>query len=126
MCSAFYPPSIGKDLVIGESSDEVLSKVGKPNQAIEDNGHIYYVYFVQPYLLWESDLKLLSVCHSQAVEGSAMYYITLDPDGRIQSIVYYIVAGADSQRVSVPGTDGLMLPATLYRPRGCEIGRAHV
>ena len=28
-------------------------------------------------------------------------------------------AGADSQRVRVPGADGLMLPATLYRPRGC-------
>jgi dienelactone hydrolase len=123
MCSAFHPPSIGKDLFIGESSDEVLSKVGKPNKAIEENGYIYYVYFVQPYLLWEWDLKFLNVCHSQPVEDSTMYYITFDPDEKVQSILYYIVAGADSQRVKLPGADGLLFPATLYSPRGCGTAR---
>ena len=53
-------------------------------------------------------------CYAQPNEDSSMYYVTFDADKRIESVVYYMPAGADSQQVKVPGTDGLMLPATLY------------
>ena len=33
-CFESHAPSIGKDLVVGESSDELLRKVGEPNQVI--------------------------------------------------------------------------------------------
>ncbi len=122
-CTADYSPSIGKDLVVGESSEEVLRKVGKPNEAIKGKGYTYYVYFVQPYLLREIGGKYLGVCGSGAYADSSGYYITFDADKKIESIVYYLMAGADSQRVKVPGADGLMLPATIYRPRGCGTSR---
>lgn len=123
MCSAYYPPSIGKDLVVGESSDELLSKVGKPNIAMKENGHIYYSYFVQPYLLSGFRSKYVQTCHAQPIEDSSMYLVTLDAEKRVESVVFYMPAGADSRQVKVPGADGLMLPATLYRPRGCGTSR---
>jgi dienelactone hydrolase len=122
-CTAAYSPSIGKDLVIGESSEEVLRKVGKPNEAIKEKGYTYYVYFVQPYLLREIGGKYLGACGSGPYADSSMYYVTFDADKRIESIVYYLPAGAASRQVKVPGTDGLMLPATLYSPRGCSAER---
>lgn len=122
-CTAAYSPSIGKDLVVGESSEEVLRKVGKPNEAIKKKGYTYYVYFVQPYFLREIGGKYLGACSSGPYANSSMYYVTFDADRRIESIAYLIAAGADSQRVRVPGADGLMLPATLYRPRGCGTSR---
>jgi dipeptidyl aminopeptidase/acylaminoacyl peptidase len=122
-CTAAYSPSIGKDLVVGESSEEVLRKVGKPNEAIKEKGYIYYVYFVQPYLLHGIGGKYLGVCGSGAYADSSIYFVTFDADKRIESIVYYLLAGAASQQVKVPGIDGLMLPATLYSPRGCNAGR---
>ena len=122
-CTAAYSPSIGKDLVVGESSEEVLRKVGKPNEAIKEKGYTYYVYFVQPYFLREIGGKHLGACGSGPYADSSMYYVTFDADKRIESIVYYLVAGAASQQVKVPGIDGLMLPATLYSPRGCSAER---
>jgi len=122
-CTAAYSPSIGKDLVVGESSEEVLRKVGKPNEAIKEKGYTYYVYFVQPYLLHGIGGKYLGVCGSGAYADSSIYFVTFDADKRIESIVYYLLAGAASKQVRVPGTDGLMLPATLYSPRGCSAER---
>lgn len=122
-CTAAYSPSIGKDLVVGESSEEVLRKVGKPNEAIKEKGYTYYVYFVQPYFLREVGGKYLGACSSGPYADSSMYYVTFDADKRIESIVYYLLAGAASQQVRLPGTDGLMLPATLYSPRGCSAER---
>jgi dienelactone hydrolase len=122
-CTAAYLPSIGKDLVVGESSEEVLRKVGKPNEAIREKGYTYYVYFVQPYLMRGIGGKYLGACSSAAYADSSMYYVTFDADKRIESIVYYLLAGAASQQVKVPGADGLMLPATLYSPRGCSAER---
>ena len=122
-CAAAYSPSIGKDLVIGESSEEVLRKVGKPNEAIKEKGYTYYVYFVQPYLLREIGGKYLGACSSGPYADSSMYYVTFDADKRIESIVYYLPVGAASQQVRVPDTDGLMLPATLYSPQGCSAER---
>jgi dienelactone hydrolase len=122
-CAAAYSPSIGKDLVIGESSEEVLRKVGKPNEAIKEKGYTYYVYFVQPYLLREIGGKYLGACSSGPYADSSMYYVTFDADKRIESIAYYLPVGAASQQVRVPDTDGLMLPATLYSPQGCSAER---
>jgi dienelactone hydrolase len=122
-CTADYSPSIGKDLVVGESSEEVLRKVGKPNEAIKEKGYTYYVYFVQPYFLREIGGKYLGACSSGAYADSSMYFVTFDADKRIESIVYSLAAGAASQQVRVPGTDALMLPATLYSPRGCNAER---
>src|ERR1700676_5444567 len=122
-CSASYSPSIGKDLVVGESSDELLRKVGKPNEAIKEEGYTYYTYFVQPYLLREIGTKYLGACGSGPSEESSAYIVTFDADRRIESVGYYIPVGADSQRVKVPGADGLLLPATLYRPGGCGTDR---
>ena len=119
-CTAAYSPSIGKDLVVGESSEEVLRKVGKPNEAIKEKGYTYYVYFVKPYLLREIGGKYLGACSSGPYADSSMYYVTFDADKRIESIAYYLPVGAASQQVRVPDTDGLMLPATLYSPRGCS------
>ncbi len=122
-CSASYSPSIGKDLVVGESSDELLRKVGKPNVAIKEGDSTYYTYFVQPYFLQEIGTKYLGLCASRPSEESSAYYVTLDADKRIESIMYYMLAGAASQQVKVPGADGLLLPATLYQPRGCSTER---
>jgi dienelactone hydrolase len=122
-CSASYAPSIGKDLVVGESSDELLRRVGEPNQAIEEKGYTYYVYYVQPYLLRGFGSKDLFLCDSAPLEDRSAYIVTFDADMKARSVVYYMFGGADSQQVRVPGADGLMLPATLYRPRGC--GTAH-
>lgn len=122
-CTAAYSPSIGKDLVIGESSEELLRKVGKPNEAIKEKGYTYYVYFVQPYFLREIGGKYLGACSSGPYADSSMYYVTFDGDKRIESIVYYPLARAASQQVKVPGIDGLMLPATLYSPQGCSAER---
>jgi dienelactone hydrolase len=122
-CTAVYSPSIGKDLVVGESSEEVLRKVGKPNEAIKEKGYTYYVYFVQPYLLREIGGKYLGACSSGPYADSSMYYVTFDADKRIDSVAHYLPAGAASQQVKVPGIDGLMLPATLYSPRGCSAER---
>ena len=122
-CAAAYSPSIGKDLVIGESSEEVLRKVGKPNEAIKEKGYTYYVYFVQPFLLREIGGKYLGACSSGPYADSSMYYVTFDADKRIESIAYYLPVGAASQQVRVPDTDGLMLPATLYSPQGCSAER---
>ena len=122
-CDAAYPSSIGKDLVVGESSDELLRKVGEPNQAIEEKGYTYYVYYVEPYLLRGFDSKNLFLCDSAPLEDWSSYVVTFDEDRKAQSVLYYMFAGADSQRVGVPGADGLMLPATLYRPRGCGTSR---
>ncbi len=96
-CTASYSPSIGKDLVVGESSEEVLRKVGKPNEAIKEKGYTYYVYFVQPYLLREVGGKYLGACGSGPYADSSMYYVTFDAAKRVESVVFYIVAGADSQ-----------------------------
>lgn len=123
MCSAYYPPSIGKDLIVGESSDELLRKVGKPNVALSENGYIYYSYFVQPYLLSGFRSKFLDICHAQPIEDSSAYLVTFDADRRVESVAYYIPAGAATQQVEVPGADGLPLPATLYSPRGCSTER---
>ena len=114
-CSASYAPSIGKDLVVGESSDELLRKVGEPNQAIKEKGYTLYVY----YLLRGFDSKHSLVCDGAPTEDWSAYIVILDADMKARSVVYYMFEGADSQRVRVPGVDGLMLPATLYRPRGC-------
>jgi dienelactone hydrolase len=122
-CTASYSPSIGKDLVVGESSEELLRKVGEPNQAIKHKGYTYYVYYVQPYLLRETGGEYLGVCRSEAYQDSSVYLVSFDADKKIESVVYILSAGADSQRVRVPGADGLMLPATLYRPRGCGTSR---
>jgi dienelactone hydrolase len=123
MCSAYYPPSIGKDLVVGESSDELLRKVGKPNVAMKENGYTYYIYFVQPYLLSGFSSKYVRTCDAQPIEGSSMYYVTFDADRKVESVAYYMPAGADSREVKVPAADGLLLPATLYQPRGCSTER---
>jgi dienelactone hydrolase len=123
MCTAHYPLAIGKDLVVGESSDELLRKVGKPNVAVKEDGDVYYFYFVQPFLLSGSSSKFLDVCTPQPVENSSMYYVTLDGTGKVESVVFWIAIGPDSREVKVPGADGLMLPATLYRPRGCGTSR---
>ena len=118
-CSASYAPSIGKDLVVGESSDELLRKVGEPNQAIKEKGYTLYVY----YLLRGFDSKHSLVCDGAPTEDWSAYIVILDADMKARSVVYYMFEGADSQRVRVPGVDGLMLPATLYRPRGCGTSR---
>jgi dienelactone hydrolase len=123
MCTAYYPPSIGNDLVVGESSDELLRKVGKPNVALSENGYIYYSYFVQPYLLSGFSSKYVERCDAQPIEDSSTYFVTLDADRRIESVVFWIEKGAASQEVKVPGADGLPLPATLYSPRGCSTER---
>ncbi len=123
MCRASYPPSIGKDLVVGESSDELLRKVGKPNVAMKEDGDIYYIYFVQPYLLSGFRSKFLDECYAQPNEDSSMYYVTFDADKKVESVVFYMLAGADSRQVKVPGADGLLLPASLYQPRGCSTER---
>jgi dipeptidyl aminopeptidase/acylaminoacyl peptidase len=123
MCTAYYPPSIGKDLVVGESSDELLRKVGKPNVALNENGYIYYSYFVQPYLLSGFSSKYVEKCDAQPIEDSSTYFVTLDADERIESVMFWIEEGAASQHVKVPGADGLLLPATLYSPRGCTTER---
>jgi dipeptidyl aminopeptidase/acylaminoacyl peptidase len=122
-CTADYSPSIGKDLVVGESSEEVLRKVGKPNEAIKEKGYTYYVYFVQPYLLREIGGKYLGACSSGPYADSSFYYVTFDADRRVESVAHYMLAGADSREVKVPGADGLLLPATLYQPRGCSTER---
>jgi dienelactone hydrolase len=122
-CTAAYSPSIGNDLVVGESSEEVLRKVGKPNEAINEKGYTYYVYFVQPYSLRGIGGKYLGVCRSEAYADSSMYFVTFDADKRVESIVYIVIAGAASRQVKVAVTDGLMLPATLYSPRGCRAER---
>jgi dienelactone hydrolase len=118
-CAAAYPPSIGKDLVVDESSDELLRKVGEPNQAIKEKGYTYYIFYIQTYLSRGFDSKNLFLCDSAPLEDWSAYLVTFDADMKARSVVYYMFAGADSQRVRVPGADGLMLPATLYRPRGC-------
>ena len=123
MCTAYYPPSIGKDLVVGESSDELLRKVGKPNIALSENRYIYYSYFVQPYLLSGFSSKYLDKCNGQPIEDSSTYLVTLDADRKVESVVFWIEKGAASQEVKVPGADGLPLPATLYSPRGCSTER---
>jgi dienelactone hydrolase len=122
-CTASYSPSIGKDLVVGESSDELLRKVGKPNEAINEVGYTYYIYFVQPYFLQEIGTEHLGVCGSRPSEESSMYLVTFDAAKRVESVVFYMLAGAVSQHVKVPGADGLMLPATLYSPRACSAER---
>ena len=122
-CAAAYPPSIGKDLVVGESSDELLRKVGEPNQAIKHKGYTYYVYYVQSFLSRGFDSKNLFLCDSAPLEDWSAYLVIFDGDMKAQSVVYDMFANADSQRVRVPGADGLMLPATLYRPRGCGTSR---
>jgi dienelactone hydrolase len=119
-CAAAYPPSIGKDLVVGESSDELLRKVGKPNQVERPRGYTYYVYYVQPNLLRGSDPRK---CDSAPIEDRSAYIVIFDADMKAQSVVYWMFADPDSQQVRVPGADGLMLPATLYRPRGCGTSR---
>jgi dienelactone hydrolase len=114
-CFEAYAPSIGKDLVVGESSDEVLRKVGEPNQVVKHKGYTYYVY----YLLPGSYSKHLLLCDSAPTEDWVTYIVTFDSDMKALSVVHEMSAPPDSQRVRVPGADGLMLPATLYRPRGC-------
>jgi dipeptidyl aminopeptidase/acylaminoacyl peptidase len=123
MCTASYPPSVGKDLIVGESSDELLRKVGKPNEAISENGLIYYDYFVQPYQLSGFNSKFLDECYAQPTEDSSTYIVTLDADRRVESVMPWVEVVAASEEVKVPGADGLLLPATLYRPRGCGTGR---
>ena len=118
-CFESYAPSIGKDLVVGESSDELLRKVGEPNQAIKHKGYTYYVY----YLLRGFDSKHLLLCDWAPTEDWSAYFVTLDADMKVRSVVYWMFADADWQRVKVPGADGLMLPATLFRPRGCGTSR---
>ncbi len=122
-CAAAYPPSIGKDLVVGESSDELLRKVGEPNQAEKQRRYIYYVYYVQPSLSRGFGSKDLFLCDSAPLEDWSAYLVTLDADMKVRSVLYYMFADPGSQRVRVPGADGLMLPATLYRPRGCGTSR---
>jgi dienelactone hydrolase len=122
-CSASYAPSIGKDLIVGESSDEFSRRVGKPNQIERQKGYTYYVYYVQPYLLRGFDSKELFLCDSAPLEDWSAYLVTFDADMKARSVVYYMFADPDSQRVRVPGADGLMLPATLYRPRRCSTSR---
>ena len=127
MCTAHYPPSIGRDLVVGESSDELLRKVGKPNEAEREDGYTYYSYVVQPYLLsgFNSKLPRLSyeLCTAQPIENSSSYILTLDADKRVESVLFGMPEGAATQQVKVPGADGLLLPATLYSPRGCSTER---
>ena len=118
-CFESYAPSIGKDLVVGESSDELLRKVGEPNQVIKQKVYTLYVY----YLLRGFDSKHLLLCDGAPTEDWSAYIVTLDADMKARSVVYYMFADADSRRVRVPGVDGLMLPATLYRPRGCGRSR---
>jgi dipeptidyl aminopeptidase/acylaminoacyl peptidase len=122
MCTAHYPPSIGKDLVVGESSDELLRKVGKPNEAVKQDGYIYYDYLVQPYLLSGFNSKFpvpYEVCTARPVENSSSYTLTFDADKRVESVVFRMQEAAASQQVKVPAADGLPLPATLYSPQGC-------
>ncbi len=104
---------------MGESSDELLRKVGEPNQAIKQKGYTYYVYYVQPYLSRGFGSKHLLQCDTAPLEDWSAYLVTLDADMKARSVVYWMFAGPNSQRVRVPGADGLMLPATLYRPREC-------
>ncbi len=120
MCTAYYQPSIGKDLVVGESSDELLRKVGKPNEAVNENGIVYYDYFVQPYQLSGFNLKFLDECYAQPTEDSSTYLVTLDADRRVESVMPWVEVVAASQEVKVPGADGLLFPATLYRLKGCS------
>ena len=118
-CSASHAPSIGKDLVVGETSDELIRRVGEPNQAIKETGYTLYVY----YVLRGVDSKHLLLCDGAPGEDWSAYIVILDADMKARSVVHYMFAGPDSQEVSVPGADGLMLPATLYRPRGCATSR---
>ena len=118
-CFESYAPSIGKNLVVGESSDDLLRKVGEPNQVIKEKGYNYYVY----YVLRGFDSKHLLLCDGAPTEDWSAYIVILDADRKARSVVYYMFAGADSQRVRAPGADGLMLPATVYRPRGCGTSR---
>jgi dienelactone hydrolase len=118
-CFESYTPSIGKDLVVGESSDELLRKVGEPNQVMKEKGYTFYVY----YLLRGFDSKHLLLCDGAPTEDWSAYLVIFDADMKARSVVYYMFADPDSQRVRVPSADGLMLPATLYRPRGCSTSR---
>jgi dienelactone hydrolase len=118
-CFESHPPSIGKDLVVGESSDELVRKVGEPNQVIKHKEYTYYVYYLPPGF----DSKHLLLCDQVPTEDWSSYLVTFDSDMKVLSVVYDMFAAPDSQRVTVPGADGLMLPATLYRPRGCARSR---
>lgn len=108
---------------MGESSDDLLRRVGKPNLRVKQGGYFYYIYLVQAHSLHGFDSAHLSYCVSGLTANTSMYYVTFDADKRIESIAYYLLAGAASEQVKVPGIDGLMLPATLYSPRGCSAER---
>ena len=122
-CTASYQLSIGKNLIVGKSSDEVLRDVGEPNAVREENGHLYYSYFIEPYSAWGFDLKHLRVCHWKEGQDPPTYYVTFDSDMRVQSVLFWMPGGAASQKVSVPAAGGLKLPGTLYRSRVCSTGR---
>jgi dipeptidyl aminopeptidase/acylaminoacyl peptidase len=100
---------------VGASSDEVLRQVGPANDSALENGHLYYVYHVHPFPTRELD----GICYSRTIDGSASYDVAYGLDKKIESVVFYKISGTDSQHVNVPGYDGLMLPAMLYRPREC-------
>jgi dienelactone hydrolase len=118
-CSPAYPPFIGEYLKVGASAERILQEVGKPNLAWKIGGLVYYVYFIEPYTTW----GFSHVCYSKPNENSSLYYVTFDADRRVESVMHYMLAGAASQQVKVPGAEGLMLPANLYSPRGCSTER---
>jgi dienelactone hydrolase len=117
-----YPPSIGEYLKIDDSSDYVLEHVGPPNAVEPAFGELLYgnEYWVEPFPT--TSALDGGICYASAVDGASFYDVFYGPDKKIESVVYYQQGGTDSQQISVPVYDGLMLPAMLYRPRKCRSG----
>jgi len=136
-CSA-CPATIGKYLVVGARRETILQQVGPPNEirpqlyatslgnTLRGNG-VFEVYHVAPYPAEEHHAGIyrmsVSACISRIEDDSSVYFVTYGSDDRIASVAYLRVDGTDSEEVKVPGSDGLILPAMLYRPHACSSAR---
>ena len=123
-CTAAYSPSIGENLCnerdrATNSYARVETEPSHKEQRIYLLHTMLTVFVVARVQLGRMQPRVPAGRH----RDSSVYDVSFDADKRIESVLYIIPVGADSQRIRVPGADGLMLPATLYRPRGCGTSR---
>jgi outer membrane protein assembly factor BamE (lipoprotein component of BamABCDE complex) len=94
-----YPSTIGQYLKVGTSADEVLERIGPPNERRQEKDQIYYVFRIQPF----PGRRLAGgMCYSKPTDDSASYEVAFGPDKKISSVVYSQLNDIDPDHLQLP------------------------
>ena len=113
-----------KKLAVGASRESVIERVGLPNDVMRVNrGEYYYFYVVGQYPSREfasTEVNLYACVERFPKDTVQVYVLTFDPNDNVLSVVFAQRDAVEKSEVTLTAPDGVELPATIYRPKGCD------